>query len=340
VLHAGDQEAEAPDAILAVRPTTLTVDHERTGDPFGYWREQWCEGTVGVTGERPRSPAPDPGSRFRAEATHWTTGHVIRLRCRTSPFEVSRGPAQIKRLDWQDWIWLYQELSDGAVFRHGDNDFATRRGDLLLTDPTVPFSCRPYSTHDYRRWFLPRRWIEPHLPRGHRPLSVQLADDAGLYRLVRSYLAALDEAIDSLEADKLPAVIDNFCRLLALACGATTGSAMGSPREAVRAARLRQVRDYVERHLSDPELSPARAAAAAHISVRQLHLLFEPTGASFAQHVLARRLQECRAALESPAHRGRTVTDIAFAWGFNNLASFYRAFRRAFGVGPGDVRTV
>ncbi|MGE5152209.1 MAG: helix-turn-helix domain-containing protein, partial [Rhodospirillaceae bacterium] len=88
----------------------------------------------------------------------------------------------------------------------------------------------------------------------------------------------------------------------------------------------------------DPELTPARAAAAARISVRQLHLLFEPTGTSFAQHVLARRLSECRAALESPAQRGRTVTDIAFAWGFNNLASFYRAFRRHFGVGPGDVR--
>jgi len=72
------------------------------------------------------------------------------------------------------------------------------------------------------------------------------------------------------------------------------------------------------------------------MSVRTLHLLFEPTGTSFARHVLRSRLEECRAALlASPA---RAVTDIAFAWGFNNLSSFHRAFQAAFGMAPGDLR--
>ena len=59
---------------------------------------------------------------------------------------------------------------------------------------------------------------------------------------------------------------------------------------------------------------------------------------SFAQEVQSRRLQECRAALESPLSKDRSVTDIAYAWGFNNLTSFYRAFRRRFDVSPSEVR--
>ena len=34
----------------------------------------------------------------------------------------------------------------------------------------------------------------------------------------------------------------------------------------------------------------------------------------------------------------RSVTDIAFGWGISNLATFYRAFRREFGIAPGELR--
>ena len=77
-------------------------------------------------------------------------------------------------------------------------------------------------------------------------------------------------------------------------------------------------------------------AAALGISVRTLHLAFEPTGVSFARHVLHRRLEECRAALL--ADRTRPVIDIAFAWGFSGLSSFYRAFQTAFDLSPGELR--
>jgi AraC-like DNA-binding protein len=319
-----------PTRKVGAAPRTVAVDHLRESERFAYWREQWCESTVGVTGELARGESQG----FYARATVWSADHVIRLRCETGPFPVSRGLSEIRRRGWQDWIWLYQEASEGSIFNHAGNEFATRRGDLLLTDPTVPFSGRPQSAHDYRRWFLPRAWIEPHLPSHQRPLSIRLTGSHGVNGLIQSYLLALNEAMDTLDAAALPAVIDNFCRLLALACGAEAGG----QRAATQAAKLRQVKDYVARHLSEPDLTPARAAAAMRMSVRQLHLLFEPTGTSFAQHVLTKRLGECRAALASSASSGRSVTDIAYAWGFNNVASFYRAFRRQFGVSPGELR--
>ncbi|MGH6857601.1 MAG: helix-turn-helix domain-containing protein, partial [Methylocella sp.] len=104
------------------------------------------------------------------------------------------------------------------------------------------------------------------------------------------------------------------------------------------AAKLEQAKRYIGLHLSDPELTPEKAAGALNMSVRQLQRLFEPSGTGFAQYLLLRRLQECRAALTSPIGADRSVTDIAFAWGFNSLATFYRTFRRSFGAAPNELR--
>jgi len=315
---------------LAITTTALAVDHIAEADRFAYWREQWCQGTAGVTGEL--SPSERHG--FYARATARIAPCMIHLRLETGPFLVSRGLPEISRNSLENWISLYQEESDGATFKHARNEFTTRSGDLLFTDPTLPFSCRPRSAHNYRRWMLPRAWIEPHLPSGCRPLSVQFAGSHGINGLVRAYLHALDDAIDECDSTELPGVIDNLCRLLALACG----SEPGDQRAATRAGKLQQAKDYIALHLPEPDLTPATAAAALKISVRQLHLLFEPTGTSFAQHVLGRRLDACRAMLESPSSRARSITDIAYAWGFDSLPSFYRSFGRRFGVSPGMVR--
>jgi AraC-like DNA-binding protein len=247
---------------------------------------------------------------------------------------MSRGSPEISQRSLENWVCLYQEMSDGATFQYAGNEFTTRPGDLLLTDPTIPISGRPHSEHDYRRWNLPRAWIEPHLPFGRRPLSAHFTGSHGINGLIAAYLRALDDALVECDRAELPGVVDNFCRLLALACGGRAGD----PRTAIRTAKLRQVMDYIALHLSEPDLTPASVAAAMKISLRQLHLLFEPTGTSFAEHVLGQRLEECRAMLESPSSRTRSVTDIAYAWGFNSLASFYRAFGQRFGVSPGMVR--
>jgi AraC-like DNA-binding protein len=139
--------------------------------------------------------------------------------------------------------------------------------------------------------------------------------------------------VHSLSDAEAGQVADNFCRLLAVACG----RGAGEHGEALREARLAEAKRYIHQHLANPDLTPQTAADALRISVRQLHLLFEPSGASFAQYVLRQRLEECRAALAKPIGE-RSVTDIALAWGFNSLSTFYRTFRQTFGATPTELR--
>jgi AraC-like DNA-binding protein len=208
----------------------------------------------------------------------------------------------------------------------------TRTGDLVVYDSHLPFETQPRDGYLLTMWLLPRALLEPHLPALGRPLATILSGRSGVEALAASYLDALTLNWDSLSEAAMEPVADTLARLIGIACGA----AAAEQPDAVRAGRLVEAKRHIDRHLADPALSPASVAGALGIGVRTLHLLFEPTGASFARYVLRRRLEACREALLSCPTR--PVTDIAFGWGFNNLSTFYRAFQAAFGMRPGELR--
>jgi transcriptional regulator GlxA family with amidase domain len=133
------------------------------------------------------------------------------------------------------------------------------------------------------------------------------------------------------------AVLRNLCGLVALACGASD-QGTEQERNSLRSAQLAAVKRYVDLHLADPGLTPASTAAALGTSVRQLHRLFEPSGNSFARYVLRQRLLGCRDTIAGATGTGRSVIDIAFGWGFNSMATFYRAFVSEFGSPPAVLR--
>ena len=54
--------------------------------------------------------------------------------------------------------------------------------------------------------------------------------------------------------------------------------------------------------------------------------------------IVRRRLDECARALVCGAQRGRTITAIAFDYGFNSPTHFGRVFRAKFGLTPREYR--
>jgi AraC-like DNA-binding protein len=109
-------------------------------------------------------------------------------------------------------------------------------------------------------------------------------------------------------------------------------------RSSVQRSLMLRIKDYVEQHLRDTELGPTTIAAAANISRRYLHKLFEAESQSVAAYVRARRLARCRQDLLDPRFGERPISALAFRWGFNDLSAFNRAFKAAFGVTPRDLR--
>ncbi|MGS5089286.1 AraC-like ligand-binding domain-containing protein [Hydrogenophaga sp. A37] len=99
-----------------------------------------------------------------------------------------------------------------------------------------------------------------------------------------------------------------------------------------------RIREHIGHHLRDPDLSIERIAQSMNCSKRHLHNAFSTEDDTLAHHILRRRLQACMRDLKNPALAQRTITDIAFSWGFSNGAHFSRVFREHAGLPPSDFR--
>ncbi len=158
-----------------------------------------------------------------------------------------------------------------------------------------------------------------------------------LYPLVRNHVdlvAAGAPDLASAAAEALRATTVGLVRALVLSA-ARDPRAPGGSRDAPTTAR---VRAYVAAHLRDPDLGPARIAAANAVSVRTLYTIYAALGTSLERSLLDQRLQGARTDLSSPGRRHHSIAAIARSWGFRNPSSFSQQFRRAFGVTPRQCR--
>lgn len=101
--------------------------------------------------------------------------------------------------------------------------------------------------------------------------------------------------------------------------------------------RLR-AKQYILTHLADPNLSIDQVAAAMGCTKRYLHMAFEAEGTTLQRLIWRLRVERCRQALADPEQVGRSISDIAFDWGFNSSAHFCRAFKAQIGTSPTKFR--
>jgi AraC-like DNA-binding protein len=105
-----------------------------------------------------------------------------------------------------------------------------------------------------------------------------------------------------------------------------------------REALRERIKQHVSTHLGDPALSVDAIALALNCSRRQLYNAFAEEPDGVAGYILQRRLAACRQTFDDRSQQHRSITDIAFAFGFSNMAHFSRVFRSHLGLTPSDYR--
>lgn len=159
-----------------------------------------------------------------------------------------------------------------------------------------------------------------------------------LYPLVRQHarsLAATPALADDPAATELGAATIELVRALF----ASASRDVRHGRDLLADTLMTRVRTYVRLNLRDPDLRPARIAAAHNVSVRYLFRICQEAGFSIEQWIITQRLLGARDELGSSSSRGRSIESIARGWGFADPAHFSRRFRDRFGMTPRDWRT-
>lgn len=151
-------------------------------------------------------------------------------------------------------------------------------------------------------------------------------------------LALLDGHANGLapDNDQYSQVISGLLidRLVGLANQAGIGGVQGRPDAA---SIYRRIRDFTEQQ--DPEpLSVGEIAAGVGVAPVEMRAVFrQVTGLSPSEWIRLKRLDAVRRELNSPAHAGRTVSDVAMTWGFWHLGRFAQYYAARFGETPSET---
>jgi AraC-like DNA-binding protein len=208
-------------------------------------------------------------------------------------------------------------------------------GDMCLIDERFPFHLHGQDSNEFVFLRMPRRavlgrhpWLE------HCSARLMDFDDAGT-SLLRDSLVRTFQAASDLRDEQRGAVLGAMVQLL----GAATSSR--GPRLDDVSWRVRAAQAYIETNLGDGELTAEQVARAQGISRRRLdQIMRSALGAPVTAQIWSRRLEQAAADLIDPPRAAQTVSQIAFAAGFEDAAHFSRAFKARFGCSPRDWRAM
>lgn len=238
--------------------------------------------------------------------------------------------------DGNDAVILQVTSCDGVASQRGE-DVPVAAGDAVILSNAEVGNFAFRSEQSSLGIMLPREPLEP-LLRDPDIIGRTVAQDNEALRLLKAYARAIEREPAVENVDLQRHVAEHLQDLVALALGGTTDAAAIAQTRGVPAARLREAKTYVLRHLGQPSLSAAHVATHLGVTRRYVHMLFAAEPQSFSQFVLTERLARAHRLLNARGHAGETISAIAYAAGFADLSHFNRSFRQRYGCTPSDVR--
>jgi AraC family transcriptional regulator, positive regulator of tynA and feaB len=234
-------------------------------------------------------------------------------------------------------LFVCRQEAGLVTLEQDSREVLLRPGDVTLLDPARPYSGDFKGVSRMLVLKVPRHRLEARIGNTRQTTARRIVPVDGEPGLMSAFLAMLPLHAGRLGRAAEDIVTETALDLLAEAFSTTI--TVRQPRiSSARSLTLINVRAAVEARLTDPGLDAASVAAAARVSVRYANAVLAGEGMSIMRLILARRLERCRKALEDSAQAQRSISEIAYGWGFSDMTHFGRRFRAAYGCLPRDYR--
>jgi len=289
---------------------------------FSYWREMICNTLFSISPEA-------PSERFSARITVRNSGALRFATCESTSYEIIRTRRDIERAP-ADHYTIYLQLRGQTALHQCGESVPFGRNDIVITDCRQPF--RATLSNDGCRAIavVPRAMVNSRAP-WLRQRALYKFSNSRFLSLARRHMVQL--VSDDLSETESYLLTENLCNLLALS------SAGDVPLDRLQTElQLGAVLAFCQQNLHFPGLSPQYVAGHFGLSVRTLHLRFKKIEQTFGRWLLETRLHSCSKALRDPLQQSRSISEIAYSCGFNDLSHFNRTFRARFDMSPSQWR--
>lgn len=272
----------------------------------------------------------DAGDNFRGAVDSRDLGPLQCTDVTSSRQRVCRTRQRIRRAREEFVLVALGVTGTGYVTQDG-REAVIAPGQFALYDTTRPYELRFDGDFVQTVIQAPRAELLRRIGATEGLTATTFAVDRPLERLTADFLRGAARVAGGVGAEAAGRLSGQALDLLATTLAERLDAvAFGSTSH--RAATLLRLKAYIEARLGDGGLSLAAVAAGLGLSPRYVNDLLADEQTSFRRYLLARRLEQCRRSLA--AHGHLQVGEVAFLWGFNDLAHFSRAFKERFGLSP------
>ena len=254
----------------------------------------------------------------------------------STPQVVRRTAAKIARSAEDYFLVSIQTRGEGVIAQDGRTAHLAV-GDFALYDSTRPYELRfdaPFEQYVLR---LPGATLRSALRDTHTLTASTVSGQRGAGHLMIGMIRTLATDIGTLAPESAAAVAESVSHILVAGLSALP-SARQRPVSQLAAYHREQIKACIASRLRDPSLSVAGIASALRLAPSTLHRAWSGQACSIAEWIWTQRLDAARRDICNPALRARSVSEIAYSWGFSDAAHFSRAFRSRFGCSARELR--
>lgn len=277
---------------------------------------------------------------FQVASTTRMAGDCLLVDAVSTPLEYDRTAAHIAR-GGMDHYHITLCLNGQMRFSSGRRDIALRPGDICLIDMAQPNrTVLTGEGDDCSRLvalIVPRPVLAPRLAHPDSATAILLPQADRRARLLADQFAALcQQPDDAGVATEMQAAAEAMCDVIAEVAG-RSADAHGTAGRAERRMLLAAIKLHIDARLETGAVSAENLGRRFHLSRASLYRLFGPDG-GLARYVQDQRLNRALRLLIAPDTRGNRLIDLAVDLQFSGDSTFVRAFRRQFGMTPGEIR--
>jgi AraC-like DNA-binding protein len=269
---------------------------------------------------------------FSGRQTLWDLGSMVLAEIGTDSLGFSSLPGHIRRDPVDHWTMTL--VKSGRIHTEtARNTFGSGPGEVHIHSLGRVFGGVVPVKTEMLMLFVPRDFsVETAVTLGQSEFSTL---STGMGRLFSDYLIDVSNRLPMLKPGDLPGLAA-ATRAMILACVSPSRDNFEVAEGPIATVLLERARQLVQCRLLDPKLDSELVRRELGISRTRLYNLFEPFGGVM-HYIQHRRLLSAYAALTDPNER-RLIFQIAEERGFSDGAEFSRAFKRAFGDSPSDIR--
>jgi AraC-like DNA-binding protein len=291
---------------------------------FEAWREQPYAFEVSpAEGEWPKS--------FAAEVDAYVFGSALMLRARQGAQQYAISPDRARKKGRNIFLFTCYERGEyrGCA---GADEIKGGAGDIQVLDLSQTMNTIETSSimtgiaisHDALREKLGT------LDKLH---GLDMRQTAGAF--LSDYFQLLVRRLPTMSEQEAAATAEATIDVIA-ACVRPTRERMLPVAAQVQSVLVARAEKVVERYLQEPQLSPDFLCEQLGVSRRTLYRAFEERGGVH-DYILGRRLAAVAARMVAPGET-RSISELAELYGFTTSETFWRAFKRRYGLTPGEYR--